>query len=54
MLLLPNEAAKLLRVHVKTLKRWENKGRIKSIRINERGDRRYRREDIDKILNQEI
>lgn len=44
------EAAKYIGVSRLTLKRWEKKGKIKSDRINERGDRRYRAEDVQKLI----
>jgi len=49
-LLTIREVADMLRVGPLTLKRWEVKGHIKSIRINSRGDRRYTRDEIDRIL----
>ncbi len=50
MLLTISEVANLLKVTKLTLKRWEKKGLIKCIRINSRGDRRYKRQEIDRIL----
>ena len=47
-----SEVARLLHVHPNTLRRWSNKGRIKSYRINPRGDRRYRLRDIEGFLAQ--
>jgi len=46
------EVARLLHVHPNTLRRWSNRGRIKSYRINPRGDRRYRLRDIEGFLAQ--
>jgi len=46
------EVARLLHVHPNTLRRWSNKGRIRSYRINPRGDRRYRLRDIEGFLAQ--
>ena len=45
-----SEVARLLHVHPNTLRRWSNRGRIKSYRINPRGDRRYRLRDIEGFL----
>ena len=45
-----SEVARLLHVHPNTLRRWSNKGRIRSYRINPRGDRRYRLRDIEDFL----
>ena len=36
------EVSRLLHVHPNTLRRWSNDGLIKSYRINQRGDRRFR------------
>ena len=47
-----SEVARLLHVHANTLRRWSNKGRIRSYRINPRGDRRYRLRDIEGFLAQ--
>lgn len=45
-LLTIREAAELLRVSPLTLKRWGKRGILPAIRINSRGDRRYRKETI--------
>jgi excisionase family DNA binding protein len=44
------EVARLLHVHPNTLRRWSNKGMLKAYRINRRGDRRFRREEIIRFL----
>ena len=44
------EVAQLLHVHPNTLRRWSNNGRIRAYRITPRGDRRYKREEIDRFL----
>lgn len=49
-MLTPREVAELLHVHTNTLKRWSDKGRIVAYRINPRGDRRYRLQDIECFL----
>ena len=49
-LLTPREVAKLLRVSIITVKRWGKQGKLPAIRINERGDRRYRKEVILRFL----
>lgn len=48
-----SEAAEILRVSPITLKRWEKKGKIQSIRINSRGDRRYTKQQILALLGQD-
>ena len=40
------DVAKMLNAHNNTIRRWADQGIIKSYRINRRGDRRFRREDI--------
>lgn len=50
-LLLISEVAKILRVSILTIKRWEEKGKITPIRINDRGDRRYRKKDIINLIS---
>jgi excisionase family DNA binding protein len=44
------EVAELLNIHPNTLRRWSEQGRITTYKINPRGDRRYKRSDIDKFL----
>jgi excisionase family DNA binding protein len=44
------EASWLLHVHNNTLRRWNEQGLIKAYRIGARGDRRFRKEDIDALL----
>jgi excisionase family DNA binding protein len=49
-LLTIRQAAEILNVHVETLRRWDKSGRLKAIRVNERGDRRYRMADLENYL----
>lgn len=49
-LLTIRQAAEVLNVHVETLRRWDKAGKLKAIRVNERGDRRYNPKDIELIL----
>jgi excisionase family DNA binding protein len=44
------EVADLLRVSPLTLKRWGKRGRLLPIRINSRGDRRYKKEAVLDLL----
>ena len=46
------EVAKLLHVHSNTLRRWADQGIIKAYRITSRGDRRFRRDDIARFLEE--
>ena len=45
------EACEILNCHPNTLRKWDNKGFLKAIRFGTRGDRRYRKSDILKILD---
>ncbi len=45
-LLTVREVAQLLRVSPLTIKRWGKRGKLPAIRINSRGDRRYRKEQV--------
>lgn len=46
-----SEAAKLLKVSLMTLRRWDKSGRLSSTRKGSKGYRYYRKEDIDIFLN---
>jgi len=45
-LLTVREVAEVLRVSPLTIKRWGKRGKLPAIRINSRGDRRYRKESV--------
>jgi len=45
------EACEILHCHPNTLRKWDNKGFLKAIRFGTRGDRRYRKSDILKIIS---
>jgi excisionase family DNA binding protein len=49
-LLTVRDVAFLLHVHANTVRRWSDIGVLKSYRISSRGDRRFKREDIDQFL----
>ncbi|OGO30937.1 MAG: DNA-binding protein [Chloroflexi bacterium RBG_16_56_11] len=49
-LLTVKEVAQMLHVHDNTIRRWSNEGIIKVYRISRRGDRRFKREDVDDFL----
>jgi excisionase family DNA binding protein len=44
------DVARLLNIHVNTVRRWGDQGILQSYRITRRGDRRFMREDIDSFL----
>ncbi len=51
-LLTVREVAEVLRVSPLTIKRWGKKGKLPAIRINSRGDRRYKKEVILRLLGE--
>jgi len=46
-----SEVARILNVHINTIRRWSNQGILKACRIGSRGDRRFKREDIADFLS---
>ena len=44
------QAAHLLGVHPNTIRSWTDSGRLPAYRINARGDRRFRRGDVERLL----
>ncbi len=51
-LLTLKEACEILKCHPNTLRQWDKKGILPAIRIGERKARRYRKEDIAKMLEE--
>jgi DNA-binding transcriptional MerR regulator len=51
-LLTIKEVTDLLHVHPNTLRNWEKDGLINVVRIGPRGDRRYKRQMIEQLVNQ--
>ena len=49
-LLTLKEACEILKCHPNTLRQWDRKGILVAVRFGERKDRRYRKEDILKLL----
>lgn len=52
-LLTMKQACELLNCHSNTLRAWDKKGYLVAVRFGTRGDRRYRREDVMKLLKKE-
>jgi excisionase family DNA binding protein len=46
------DVARLLNIHNNTVRRWSDRGMIKAYRINHRGDRRFKREEIVRFLSE--
>ncbi len=53
-LLTIREVADILRVSPLTIKRWGKRGKLPAIRINSRGDRRYRKEVVLRMLGVDV
>jgi excisionase family DNA binding protein len=53
-LLTLSEACELLKVHPNTLRQWDKKGVLPAIRIGTKRIRRYRKEDIIKMLDEKV
>lgn len=45
------DVAHLLNIHTNTVRRWSRTGILKTFRIGPRGDRRFRRQDITRLIN---
>ncbi|HYG83398.1 MAG TPA: helix-turn-helix domain-containing protein [Verrucomicrobiae bacterium] len=46
------QASEILQVHPNTLRNWDKNGLLKAVRIGVRKDRRYKRQDVMKLLNE--
>lgn len=46
-----SKACEILNVHSNTLKRWEIEGLVHPIRFGKRGDRKYKQEEIEGLIN---
>ena len=44
------EVARLLNIHPNTVRRWSDRGILEAYRITQRGDRRFKQEDIYRFL----
>jgi excisionase family DNA binding protein len=51
-LLTTSDVARLLNIHINTVRRWSNEGKLRAFRIGSRGDRRFQQGDIDIFLAQ--
>ena len=48
-----HDVANILSVHINTVRRWGDSGIVKVYRIGPRRDRRFRLEDIARLLTEE-
>jgi len=46
------EVTHILHIHPNTVRRWSARGIIKAYRINSRGDRRFRMEDVAHFISE--
>ena len=46
------EVASLLNIHANTVRRWSDEGKLRAFRITKRGDRRFKREEINRFLTE--
>jgi len=53
-LLTIRQVTQILNVHPNTLRNWEKEGLIDVVRIGKRGDRRYRKEVVEKMMEGEM
>lgn len=53
-LLTITQVSKILNISSKTLRQWDTKGKLVPIRMGNRRDRRYKKEDILKVLEKGI
>ena len=44
------EVSDMLRVHPNSIRRWSDTGLLPAVRIGERGDRRFRLQDVERFL----
>jgi len=51
-ILTAGEVASLLGVHINTVRRWSNTGILKVYRVGPRGDRKFRRQEVDAFLKE--
>ena len=49
-MLMPGDVARMLGVHVNTVRRWANRGILEAYSVGPRGDRRFRQRDIENFL----
>jgi excisionase family DNA binding protein len=53
-MLTTSEVARLINVHMNTVRRWSNQGVLRTYRIGSRGDRRFQEEDINDFIEQQL
>ena len=51
-MLTTGDVARMINVHISTIRRWSNQGIVRAYRIGQRGDRRFRKEDVINLLGE--
>ncbi|MFC2022666.1 helix-turn-helix domain-containing protein [Chloroflexota bacterium] len=49
-----SDVARLANIHANTVRRWTNMGILKAYSIGPRGDRRFKRSDINRLFRERI
>lgn len=52
-LLTLKQVCEILKCHPNTLRQWDKNGVLKAVRFGPRGDRRYKKQDIEKFMEQQ-
>jgi excisionase family DNA binding protein len=52
-MLTTRDVARILNVHINTVRHWSDQGIVKSYRIGSRGDRRFKKTDVDAIFERD-
>ena len=53
-MLTTSDVARLLSVHINTVRRWSSQGILKTYRIGSRGDRRFDQNDVEEFLREKV
>ncbi len=48
------DAAEMLGVNPETLRRWDREGKLKAVIVSTRGDRRYKKEDLERFFKKQL
>ena len=51
-ILIRREVEEILGISTRTVRRWELLGKLKPIRLGDRGDKRYKRADIEALMKE--
>ncbi len=51
-MLTAGDVARIINININTIRRWSNQGIIRAYRIGQRGDRRFRKEDVNNLLGE--